>query len=589
MVTFVPCTDEPSSEVPDRSSVLRHLFAGWRWRALVGAIVASACVVSGCAHAEASAPPIVMTDSGPVQGLQEGGLTVYKGLPFAAPPVGALRWRVPQPVTRWHAVKVLDHFAPDCMQKGMYPSNAPSGPVSEDCLYLNLWVPPHASGRKLPVMVWIYGGGLANGSGSIPVYHGDALAERGVIVVTFNYRLGVFGFLALPGLAKESPTHTSGNYGLLDQVAALRWVHRNIAAFGGDPSRVTVFGQSSGSISISALSVSPLAEGLFRYAIGESGGLFEPMQLAGNLTAKGAQQSGVAFMRRAGASSLAALRNISAKALMKVPFPPGIILDGDGVPEPPAQAHHAGRINPSAFMIGSNRDEGVIFLKGERVTPRNYGEVLGRDFPSWVIKVAAPSPGSTPGTAYAAAERFEGDIRFHWDMWTWARLASQAGRPVFLYQFDHPAPCAPTEGCVQATPHGAEMSFVFGHHPHHSWTRQDRDLSNLMIGCWTDFAKTGSPDGCGLPAWPAFGKRPAKMVIADRPHLAAMQPDATMRRLDHIYRIAGGVAAHPVPALVVVLIAVVLIAGGVVWLIVLSVRRIRRNTTQFQERRSRRP
>lgn len=565
-----------------RSSVQRHLFAGWRWRALVGALVASAYLVWGCAYAKASAPPIVITDSGPVQGVQEGDLTVYKGLPFAAPPVGTLRWRTPQPITPWHAVKVLDHFGPNCMQKGMYPSNAPPRPVSEDCLYLNLWVPPHTSSQKLPVMVWIYGGGLANGSGSVPLYYGNVLARHGVIVVTFNYRLGVFGFLALPGLAKESPTHTSGNYGLLDQVAVLRWVHRNIAAFGGDPSRVTVFGQSSGSISISALSVSPLTKGLFRYAIGESGGLFEPMQLVGNLTAKGAQESGIAFMRRAGASSLTALRNMSAKALMKVPFTPGIILDGEVVDEPPAQAYRSGRINPSAFMIGSNRDEGVIFLKGERVTPHNYDEVLGHDFPSWVIKVAAPSPGSTPQTAYAAAERFEGDIRFHWDMWTWARLASQAGRPVFLYQFDHPAPCAPGEGCVQATPHGAEMPYVFGHDPHHSWSKQNQDLSNLMVSCWTDFAKTGSPDGCGLPAWPEFGTRPAKMVIADYSHLAAMQPDATMGRLDQLYWIAGLVAAHPIPALVVVLIAVLLIVGGVIWLIVLSVRRIRRYTTPSQ-------
>jgi para-nitrobenzyl esterase len=429
-----------------------------------------------------------MTDSGPVQGMQQGDLTVYKGLPFVAPPVGTLRWRAPQHATTWHTVKVLDHFGPNCMQEGMYPSHAPSGPVSEDCLYLNLWIPPHAQGQKLPVMVWIYGGGLANGSGSIPLYHGDVLAQRGVIVVTFNYRLGVFGFLALPGLAKESPTHTSGNYGLLDQVAALRWVHRNIAAFGGDPSRVTVFGQSSGSISISALSVSPLAKGLFHYAIGESGGLFEPMQLAGNLTAKGAQESGVAFMRRAGTASLAALRDVPAQALTKVPFTPGIILDGEVVDKPPAQAYRAGRINPSAFMIGSNHDEGVIFLKGKRVTPRNYVDVLGRDFPSWVIKVAAPSPGSTPQTAYAAAARFEGDVRFHWDMWTWARLASKAGRPVYLYQFDRPTPCLPNEGCAEATPHGAEMPYVFGHDLHHAWSRQDKTLSNLMVTCWTDFA-----------------------------------------------------------------------------------------------------
>jgi para-nitrobenzyl esterase len=540
-------------------------------------MVASLFLILECGYAKASAPPIVTTDSGPVQGVQKGDLTVYKGLPFAAPPVGTLRWRAPQSVTPWRTVKVLDHFGPDCMQKGMYPPDALAGPVSEDCLYLNLWVPPHAPSQKLPVMVWIYGGGLANGSGSIPLYRGDVLAQRGVIVVTLNYRLGVFGFLALPGLAKESPTHTSGNYGLLDQVAALRWVHRNIAAFGGDPSRVTVFGQSSGSISISALSVSPLTKDLFRYVIGESGGLFEPMQLAGNLTAKGAQQDGVAFMRRAGASSLTALRNMSANSLMKVPFTPGIILDGNVVDEPPAEAYRAGRINPSAFMIGSNRDEGVIFLEGKRVTPQNFDKVLARDFPSWVVKIAAPSPGSTPQAAYAAAARFEGDVRFHWDMWTWARLASRAGRPVYVYQFDHSMLCSPDENCTEATPHGAEMPYVFGHDLHRAWSSKDKILSNLMVTCWTDFATTGSPHGCGLPPWPSFSARPAKMVIGDHAHLVAIHPDATMRRLDQLYWAAGILAAHPIPALVVAVIVLLLIVGGVIWLLVLFVRRVRRN------------
>lgn len=571
--------------LPQYTLAGRRLPRGRWMRTLLGALVASAHLVLGYGYAIGSTPPVVMTDSGPVQGIEVGDLTVYKGLPFTAPPIGALRWRAPQPVAPWHTVKMLDHFGPNCMQKGMYPPDASAEPMSEDCLYLNLWVPPHAPGQKLPVMVWIYGGGLTNGSGSIPLYHGNVLAQRGVIVVTFNYRLGVFGFLALPGLAKESPTHTSGNYGLLDQVAALKWVHRNIAVFGGDPSRVTVFGQSSGSISISALSVSPLTGGLFRYAIGESGGLFEPLQLAGNLTARGAQQDGVALMRRAGAPSLAALREMPAKALLKMPFTPGIILDGKVIDEPPAEAYRAGRINPSAFMIGANHDEGAMFLAGKHVTPRNYDAVLGQDFPSWVIKVAAPSPGPTPQTAYAAAARFEGDVRFHWDMWMWARLASKAGRPVYLYEFDHPTACPPDEGCAEATPHGAEMPYVFGHDPHHRWSRQDQALSNLMVTCWTNFAKTGSPNGCGLPSWPAYGTRPAKMVIANRSRVVAMQPDATMRRLDHLYWAAGVVGAHPVPALVVAIIVVLLIVSKVIWLIVLSVRRMRRNMVSSLARR----
>ncbi|HXR89850.1 MAG TPA: carboxylesterase family protein [Steroidobacteraceae bacterium] len=510
----------------------------------------------------------INTDRGWVQGTQEGDLTVYKGLPFAAPPVGGLRWRAPQPVKAWPGVKLLDHFSPRCMQHRMYPDNAPAEPLSEDCLYLNLWVPPHSSEKKLAVMVWIYGGGLDGGSGSIPLYAGDVLAQHGVIVVTLNYRLGVFGFLAHPELARESATHTTGNYGLLDQLAALRWVHRNIAAFGGDPSRVTIFGQSSGSISLSALSVSPLTKGLFKYAIGESGGLFEPMNLLPELTEKGAEQDGLAFAARAGASSMAALRRMPAEALMKVPFTPAIIIDGSVIDEIPVQAYRRARITPLAFMIGSNQDEGVIFLSGKKVTPKTSDKVLSNDFPSWLIKLTAPSPGNTPATAYAAAKDFEGDLRFHWDMWTWARMASRTGRPVYLYRFDHPTPCTPTEGCTEATRHGDEMPYVFGHDLKGSWSTQDRRLSQTMVECWTHFAKTGTPNGCGLPDWPSYRTQSAVMVIGDHPHLAPMQADATMERLDHVYRWISAIAGHPIIATVIVL--AIVIAG--IWLLIMLVR-----------------
>jgi len=510
----------------------------------------------------------VMTDHGLVQGIGDGNLIVYKGLPFAAPPVGELRWRAPQPVQPWQGMKLLDHFAPRCMQRGMYPENAPTEPMSEDCLYLNLWVPAHAAGEKLPVMVWIYGGGLDNGSGSTPLYAGDVLARQGVVIVTFNYRLGVFGFLAYPQLAQESPRHATGNYGLLDQVAALQWVQRNIAAFGGDPSRVTVFGQSSGSISISALSVAPLAKGLFRYAIGESGGLFEPMNLSPDLTESGAERNGVAFAQRAGASSIAALRQMPVATLLKVPYTPTIIIDGAVIAEPPADAFRQGRINPSAFLIGSNQDEGVIFLKGKHVTPQNFDKVLGRDFPSWLIKLAAPLPGKTDTSAYVAAKRFESDMRFHWDMWTWARLAMRAGKPTYLYRFDHPTPCTSEEGCATATRHGDEMAYVFGHDLAHTWTPRDRELSRLTVGCWTRFAKTGSPDNCGLPDWPSYGSDAAMMVLGNVPHFMPMRPDHTLRRLDDVYHWAKLIAPHPWAALAVAL----LMLCALVWIFVALVR-----------------
>ncbi|MGH6993839.1 MAG: carboxylesterase family protein, partial [Caulobacteraceae bacterium] len=368
--------------------------------------------------------------------------------------------------------------------------------------------------------------------------------RHGVIVVTFNYRLGVFGFLAHPQLAKESPRGATGDYGILDQIAALKWVHRNIASFGGDPSRVTIFGQSSGAISISALSVSPLAMGLFRYAIAESGGLLEPMELLPAATEPGAEKEGLAFAARLGASSISALRRVAATSLLAARFTPAIIIDGAVIDEPPAEAFRQGRIGPRAFLIGFNLDEGAIFLAGERVTPSTYQAALDRDFPSWLVKLAAPSPGTSDASAYAAADRFEGDVRFRWDMWTWARLASEAGKPVYLYEFDHPSPCSPKEGCATATRHGDEMPFVFGHDPTRSWSDSDRRLSRLMVRCWTQFAKTGSPDACGRREWPSYEDGGQMMVLGETPHLARMQPDQTMLRLDQFYRSARTAGSH---------------------------------------------
>src|ERR1700688_4616667 len=244
---------------------------GFRW----------VCGVAGAvllAHSALSAP--VVTESGVISGLPERELVVYRGVPFAAPPIGPLRWRPPAPVTHWEGTRKADTFAPACMQEGVsMPGETPPA-VSEDCLYLNVWAPRPTHHNALPVIVWIYGGGLRNGSAAMPLYWGDRLARRGVVVVTIAYRLGPLGFLALPALTQESDAHSSGNYGLMDQIAALEWVQRNIAAFGGDPAQVTIAGQSSGSISVSVLMSSPRAKGLFQRAIGESGGLFEPLQLA---------------------------------------------------------------------------------------------------------------------------------------------------------------------------------------------------------------------------------------------------------------------------------------------------------------------
>jgi para-nitrobenzyl esterase len=254
----------------------------------------------------------VHTASGTISGLRDGGLNVYKGIPFAAPPVGELRWRAPAPVASWSGVRKADDFAPACMQTGVSMPGEKPPKVSEDCLYLNIWTPTKRAAQRVPVIVWIYGGGYINGSSSMPLYWGDRLAHKGVVVVTIAYRLGPLGFLALPELTRESPHHSSGNYGLMDQIAALQWVQKNIAVFGGDPSRVTIAGQSSGSISVSILMASPLAEGLFHRAIGESGGLFEPVQLAPKYLLANAELDGEKYAASLGATTLAQLRSLPA-------------------------------------------------------------------------------------------------------------------------------------------------------------------------------------------------------------------------------------------------------------------------------------
>ncbi len=320
------------------------------------------------AHSHAWAQP-VRIDTGLIEGIQSGASTVYKSIPFAAPPVGELRWRAPEPAPPWNGVRRADKFGPICMQTGVSVPGAPLEPVSEDCLTLSIWIPAKSRGQKLPVMVWIPGGGFTQESASMPLYWGDALATRGVIVVTINYRVGLLGFLAHPELSRESGHHASGNYGLLDQIAALAWIKRNIAAFGGDPERVTIWGQSAGSMSVSLLMASPLARGLFQRAIGESGGFFVPPAATGSaegLFLKGAEEQGVKLAADLGATSLEALRKLEPERFLKdgIAGTTHPIIDGYVLPEEPYTVFAAGRQNDVPILIGSNADEGRPMMAG---------------------------------------------------------------------------------------------------------------------------------------------------------------------------------------------------------------------------------
>lgn len=524
----------------------------------------------------------VTTESGMVEGTLEGPVRAYKGIPYAAPPVGDLRWRAPEPAPVWREARRADAFSPICPQEGAYPPESPPEPMSEDCLTLNIWTPAASASEKLPVMVWIYGGGLLNGSASTPLYAGDQLATRGVVVVTFNYRLGVLGFLSHPDLSKEAKHGSSGNYGFLDQIAALNWVQRNIAAFGGDPDEVTIFGQSSGSMSVSALVASPLAKGLFQRAIGQSGGIFEPVEFDPRFTPGGAAEAGERFAARAGAKTIAELRAMPAEDLLKVPFYPQFNIDGFALAKSPYDAYAANENNDVDILVGANADEGQWFLAETDVTVATFSDVLAQTFPRWLIWLVGAKPGANDEEARASAAAFETDMRFRWDMWSWARHAAAGRRKVYFYQFSKAPPFREDDPYfgLGAT-HGMEMPYVFDHLDQQAfeWTAEDRELASVIPSYWTNFAKTGDPNGDGLPHWPEFAAEPDQVMNLGEEISPVLIPDRDrLQRIDHIYRIARFVAHNTAGA-----IALALAAFAVLLLLfALTIRRLLRFANELQ-------
>ncbi len=459
---------------------------------------------------------IILTDAGLVEGAVSGDSKVhtFKGIPFAAPPVGALRWKAPQPVARWGGVRKAIEFGARCMQARIYDDMVfrDHGP-SEDCLYLNVWTPSTLVQARLPVMVWIYGGGFAAGSASEPRQDGENLEKKGVVAVSFNYRLGVFGFFSHPELSRESGHSASGNYGLLDQVAALEWVRKNIAAFGGDADNVTIFGESAGSFSVSALMASPLAQDLFQKAIGESGAFFgntlpaQPLALA--------EQADQRFADSLGAHSLEALRALPADALLKaarkqdeVRFRP--IIDGYFLPDYVRSIFASGRQSQVPLLAGWNADEGDVhdIFAGADPTAPNFiarAHALFGDKADAFLKLY---PAATDDQAKRSAQDLAGDQFIAYSTWKWVESQAATGNSrVFRYEFDDAPPAAkdstaPSRGAY----HSAEIEFVFEALASKNlpWRPEDEKLSDLMSSCWTNFARTGDPNGPGLPHWPAY-------------------------------------------------------------------------------------
>jgi len=450
------------------------------------------------------------------------GVRVFKGLPFAAPPVGDLRWREPRPVAAWDGVRKADEFGPICMQAAGRGGAAQK--MSEDCLYLNVWTAAKSASERRPVLLWIHPGGYTSGSGSAPGTNGEALAKKGVVVVTINYRLGALGFFAYPELTKESGRNASGNYALMDQTAALKWVQKNIAGFGGDPKRVTVDGDSAGAASIGNLMGSPRTKGLFQRAIAESGAWIG-LSVAHTNTLAEADQAGVKSAAAVGAHSLADLRAMPGSGILKIRAG-GPIVDGWFLPEDVGTVFAQGRQNDVPVLLGSNKDEGTFFLQPTTAakyieqTHRRYGDLADR-----FLKLYPAGSDEEATASQLAAFRDE----LGWVMRNWASLQSKTGKSkAYLYYFTHEPPSArtasPRGGFGSGATHGSEAAYVFENlPPGRPWTDLDRQVSDTISSYWTNFAANGNPNGKGLPEWPAYTKKTSgrRMVLGDKAEVGA--------------------------------------------------------------------
>lgn len=492
----------------------------------------------------------VRTANGVIEGTidQDSGIRSFKGIPFAAPPVGDLRWKEPQPVKNWEGVRKADKFGPRAMQQSIFGDmNFRSDGMSEDCLYLNVWTPATSEKEGLPVLVYFYGGGFVAGDGSEPRYDGESMARRGIVALTVNYRLGVFGFFAYPELTAESPHHSSGNYGYLDQSAALRWVQQNIAAFGGDPNRVTIAGESAGSVSVSAQMASPLSKDLIAGAIGESGSLLGTLS---PVTLAEAEQRGVEFATEINANSLAELRALPATKLLEAtgkpnPFRFVANVDGYFFPQQPVTIFSEGKQAHVPLLAGWNSEEmNYRFLFGtEKPARENYIKILEKLYGDRADEVLKLFPANTDAELEQSATDLAGDRFIGFSTWKWIELQSRTGgKPVYRYLYTRPRPPMkpelgnavpglaggvikgaeaermkppPAKGAV----HSAEIEYAMGNlatNDVYEWDADDYQVSAIMQAYFENFIKTGNPNGAGLPEWHAVNSgNPDDVMVID--------------------------------------------------------------------------
>ena len=504
-----------------------------------------------CAECLAGLPAAIRTESGLASGAT-GPVRSFKGIPYAAPPVGALRWRPPERAPHWDGVRDATRFGAICTQDQSLLRD-PASPMSEDCLTLNIWTSARSASEHLPVMVWIYGGGFRRGSSSQPQYDGEQLARRGVVVVSFNYRVGVFGFLAHPALSKESSHLASGNYGILDQIAALEWVKRNIGAFGGDPGNVTIFGESAGAFSVLLLNVSPLSAGLFQRCISESGGLRIPHLREAWRGDPPMEEVGMrlipdpAAMRRAPAEQVidkVARSQAAIPVFLGLVFRP--VVDGWIFPEDPVKAYRDGRRQATALIAGTNANEGSAFTSAVPVkTPAEFRSYLDAHFHASATALdALLTAYGAESDLHTAIARFIGDVMFLHPTREVLRGVAAANSEAYQYEFTR------VNGFGRkglGAFHGSEIPYVFGNMnvvplgfgPVKPGTYDEADLklSKVMQSYWVQFARTGDPNGAGLVPWPAFDTTSAAYFdLSEKPRAASHLRDA---ELDALGRFLG--------------------------------------------------
>ena len=484
----------------------------------IALIITPACLL-------AQANPQVTIANGTLQGTTDStGITSFKGIPYAQPPVGDLRWKEPQPPLDWMGVRMAYKFGPQAMQRYVFTDmQFRSNGKSEDCLYLNVWSPAKKANAGLPVLVYFYGGGFMAGDGSEYRYDGESLAQKGIVTVTINYRLGIFGFLAHPDLTKESPHHSSGNYGLMDQHAALLWVQKNIAAFGGDPNKVTIAGESAGSMSVSAQVASPLSKGLFRGAIAESGaelGNLSPISLAA------AEQNGVKFAQSINATSIADLRKIPSDSLLKISsfFRTSSTVDGYFLPETPTAIMLAGNQMHVPLLAGWNSAEVDYHsvLGKDSTTIANYKKALQNFYGAHADEVFNAYPAANDTEVMRAATNLASDRFIVYSTWKFIDLQSKtSGKPVYRYRFARMRPLTvdgKPNGNAMGASHASEIEFALGNlstNKVYAWSVDDYKVSNTMESYFANFIKTGNPNGADLPHWPKLQSNPPQVMVID--------------------------------------------------------------------------